>query len=243
MKSANQKIVSLSDYKKACGRLELADVAEFIKFQQDELRDLDQEIAQHLIEKRRLKETESMRVGLAKINGKILEAADWLEDELSTETDPAKTTAIEKLRKVTGQLVSRSEVTRKVLVDDMANSRYYEQRWLLDPARIISLVFIGPVGIDTFIEKFVHVANADKIGQQVGESAVAVGLYLAFKKYADSLIGRAYKRVKQTPANVRKLAVVSAFEIAVRLKPVNDIEPRHPKELRGSNRVIISLKR
>jgi hypothetical protein len=243
MKNSNQNVVSLSDFRKARGQLELNEVEQFIQYQQDELRNLDQEIAAFLLVKRQLQATEKLRSKLAKINGGLLEAADWLEDEPVNENEASKAKEIERLRKITSQLVSRSEVTRKVLVDDMANSRYYEQRWLLDPARIISLVFIGPVGIDTFIEKFVHVANADKIGHQVGETAVAVGLYLAFKKHADSLVSSAYKRVVQAPANVRKLAVASAFDISVKLKPLSEIEPSYPKERPGCERVIIVLKR
>jgi hypothetical protein len=241
MKNTEQKVVSLLEFKKLRDQFGVSDAEEFIKYQQEHLRYLDQEIALFLLQKRSLRETEKIRATLAKVNGRILEVADWVEDQLEMASGTSSAGDLERLRKITGQLVSRSEVTRKVLVDDMANSRYYEQRWLIDPARIISLVFVGPVVIDTFIEKFVDVANADKIGQQVGESAVVVGLYLAFKKHADSLVGTTYKRVKQAPANIRKLALASAFEMAVRLKPVNDIEPSHPNDHRGCDRVIISL--
>ena len=246
MKNTEQNVVSLAEFKKVRDQFGVSDAEEFIKYQQEHLRYLDQEIAAFLLQKRSLRETEKIRATLAKVNGRILEVADWVEDQIETASGTSSAGDLERLRKITSQLVSRSEVTRKVLVDDMANSRYYEQRWLLDPARIISLVFLGPVGIDTFIEKFsqvFHVTNAEKLGHQVGESAVAVGLYLAFKKHADSLLGNAYKRVKQAPANVRKLALASAFEMAVRLKPVNDIEPSHPNDHRGSDRVIIALNR
>jgi hypothetical protein len=242
MKNANQKVVSLSEFKKARDQFGVSDAEQFIKYQQIFLRDLDQEIAEFLLEKRSLKQTEKIRVVLAKINGNILEIADWVEDQLETASGTPSAAELEKLRKITSSLVSRSEVTRKTLVDDMAQSRYYEQRWLLDPARIISLLFVGPVGIDTFIEKFVHVPHPDKLGHQVGEAAAAVGLYLAFKKHADTLAGKAYKQVKRAPAHVRKLALASAFEVAVRFKPVNDIEPSHPNKLRGGNRVVMALK-
>ena len=214
-----------------------------IKDEQNALRGIDQDIASHLTTKRKLKDTERLRTDLASVNGHLLQIADWLEDEAATEGDKQRLETIEKLRKVTGQLVARSEVTRKVLVDDMANSRYYEQRWLLDPARIISLVFVGPVGIDTFIEKFVHVANAEKIGHQVGEAAAAAGLYLAFKKSADSLAKDVYKKVKEAPKRVGALAVASALELSVRAKPLNDIKPRYPKDRLGAERVTIILKR
>jgi len=241
MKSINQKIVSLADFKRSREQLELKDIEQFIKAEQTALRELDQAIATILEQKRKLKDVEKLRTVLAGINGRVLELADWLEDATTATSHDAA--AVERLRKITSLLVSRSEVTRKVLVDDMANSRYYEQRWLLDPARIISLVFVGPVGIDTFIEKFVHIANADKIGHRIGGSAVAVGLYLAFKKQADSLAGATYKQVKKAPKKVRAIAVASALEISVRTKPLNDIEPNYPKERFGQERAVIALKR
>jgi len=243
MENANQNVVSLSEFKKAREHIELKDIDLFVKAEQNALREIDQDISSHLTAKRKLKNTENIRTDLAGVNGRLLQIADWLEDEAAIESDKQRLEAIEKLRKVTSQLVARSEVTRKVLVDDMAHSRYYEQRWLLDPARIIGLLFVGPVGIDTFIEKFVDVPHPDKLGHQVGEAAAAVGLYLAFKKHADSLAGFVYKQVKASPKKVRTLAIASALEMSVRTKPLNDIEPHYPKGRLGGERVIIALKR
>jgi hypothetical protein len=135
MKSANQKIINLADFKKSREQLELKDIVQFVKAEQTALREIDQDISSHLSTKRKLKDTENIRTDLAGVNGRLLEIADWLEDEAAIESDKQRSETIERLRKVTSQLVARSEVTRKVLVDDMANSRYYEQRWLLDPAR------------------------------------------------------------------------------------------------------------
>jgi hypothetical protein len=123
----------------------------------------------------------------------------------------------------------------------MANSRYYEQRWLLDPARFVSLVVVAPVGITTFIEKFI--TNKDQIGIHVGEATVAAGLYLTFKGHADKMMGATYKKFKQTPAKLRALMMASALEISVRTKPLNEIEPHYPKERFGNDRVVIALKR
>jgi len=243
MQNTNQKVVSLSEFRKAREYVELKNIEQFVKSEQDALRDLDQDIADHLKDKRKLRETEKYRTVLAGINGRILELADWLEDAPTDSTTTNDKVTIERLRKTVGQLASRSEITRKVLVDDMANSRYYEQRWLLDPARIISLVFVGPVGIDTFIEKFINIANADKIGHRVGGSAVAVGLYLAFKKQADSLAGETYKQIKKAPKSIRAITMASALEVSVRTKPLNDIEPHYPAEHFSQKRGVIELKR
>ncbi len=118
---------------------------------------------------------------------------------------------------------------------------YYCAGWLLDPARFISLVIVAPVGIDAFIEKFI--TSKDHIGLTVGESTVAVGLYLTFKTHADAMVKSAYKKVKQAPAKVRALAVASALEMSVRAKPLSEIEPSLPKERPVSERVVITLKR
>jgi hypothetical protein len=241
MESANQNIVSLADFKKAREQLDLKDIEPFIKYEQNLLRKLDQDISAHLKQRRRLIETEKLRTELAAINGRLIEIADCLEDESVHETNPQRAETIEKFRKLNAQLLTRSEVTRKVLVDDMANSRFYEQRWLLDPVKFVALVVMAPVGITTFIEKFI--TNKDQIGVHVGETTVALGLYLAFKSQADRAVGRAYRSVKQAPAKLRTLAAASALEISVRAKPVNEIEPTFPKERYGYQQTMCVLKR
>ena len=240
MQSANQNIVSLSEFKKAREPFEIKDVEEFVSYQQIQLRDLDQVIADHLLDKRLLRDTEQLRSVLAKINGRILEASDWLDDELIITTDADKQAKIEKVRKAAGQLASRSEVTRKVLVDDMANSRYYEQRWLIDPAKFVALVVMAPVGITNSIERFI--TSKDHIGLHVGEGTVVVGLYLTFKGHADKMLGIAYQKMKHAPAKVRTLAMASAIEIAVRTKPMGEISSYHPKQRSGYEQAAKALK-
>ena len=241
MKNVTQKIVSLADYKTARQPLELADIEKFVKSQMDDLSELDRVITEHFQADHKLKETEKLRESLAEINGRILEASDWLDAEYMAESAVSKTPNFEKLRKMAGGLASRSEVTRKGLVDDMANSRYYEQRWLPDPARFISLVFVSPVGIDVFIEKFITAKH--NIGLYTGESTVAVGLYLAFKNHADAAVKVVGKQIKKTPVHIRTLAVATALEISVKTKPLDKIEPNYPRDHLGARKVAIALQR
>jgi hypothetical protein len=241
MKNDNQKIVSFAEFKRARQPIKLSDVEQFVRNEQNHLRVLDQAIAAHLLEKRKLKDIERLRKLVGEINGRLLESRDWLDEESVDGSDTAKTASLEKLRKLTGQLLARSEVTRKTLVDDMANVRYYEQRWLLDPVKFVGLVLVAPISIDTFIEKFI--TNKHHIGLTVGKATIAVGLYLTFKSHADAMVKAVHKNVKQAPVTIRAFAVASSLELSMRAKPISQIEPNLPKERPGIKRALNSLER
>ncbi len=227
MTNANSNIRFLADYRKPNEELNVADVKVFLDEKHAQLRTFEKKTliligtVKHSTKEGELLKNLALRYELA-----LLDATNWLEDKISETGTDAKQ-EYESLLEACTKLKKRNDDIKKNINDDLAACRHAENKRAIDPSKIVSLVITAPIALYGLTRA--SGPNREIMAIEVGAGAAIVGMSIAFRHQANSLLLKASKaippRIAKIKINTRGVYVAAALGASVLTKKTSEIRP------------------